>query len=158
MNWESLKDYQPQKITDKGGFEPFKAKGTCAVMESRIEEKHTEKYDGDMVRIIYEVIDHPEFSGRRLGYDKSPYFLENEDSLKKLADLMFTCGLTFKNKAELDLVLEKFSGMLLHFSAWPAKKRALVDGKWVTAEPEELVQQFKILGEAGDEPVTAKSF
>lgn len=146
MSWD-MGDYKPQKITDTG-LEPFRAKGRCGVNRALLETRTTEKYDGEVVDMEFEVCDHPEHSGRRLW---NMYFLENENSRKQLADLMFTCGLEFKNREELKLCLEAFSQMVLKFSAWPAKRRIKVGDEWVVADPEEIIQRFKILGKADEE-------
>ena len=143
MDFEHLKGYIPEKIKDDSGFDAFKAKGRFGVNKARLDTKNTDKYTGEVVDCEFEMVDHAEFSGRRLW---KMYFLESESSIKQLANVMHTCGMEFSNKEELQACLEKFSTMILKISAWPAKKKQNVNGEWVTVEPTEMVQQFKILG------------
>lgn len=165
---EEMSGFKPEKQTDEGGFEPFRAKGRFMIDKAMIEHKTTEKFDGNIFSIALTMVDHPEFSGRKLW---QTYFLENPNSVKSLANMLFTCGLEILPKAtitddelyeaellgNLEQAAGKFVEMILQVSAWPAKAKVNVDGEWVTKEPVELVQRFKVLGEAKEGEATATS-
>lgn len=142
----NLEGYTPQKMKD--GFEPFKGTFTCGVNYARIEDYSGDKEElkgSRFFRYELEVVSDNEFSGRRLW---GSYNLDNEKSVKKLADALFTIGLEFKNEEELALVADKFVTLILTVKAWyfPSKD-----------DPKEKVQMHLIKGEAKEkiEPETA---
>jgi hypothetical protein len=132
-----LKGYTPQKMTD--GFEPFKGKFTCSVNYGRIEV-----YSGDDLelqgkesfRYELEVLNDANFTGRRLWAN---FNLDDEKKTKKLRDIMFTLGVDFTNKEELETAALKFTAMLLSVKAWYFSSKE---------NPDEKIQMHQILGEA----------
>ena len=169
---EEMQGYKPEKQTDTGDFPAFKAKGRFMVDKALLEHKKTDNFEGDIFSIALTMVDHPEFSGRKLW---KSFFLDNIAGVKKLANVMFTCGLEIIPKASitddelykaelmgnLERAADKFVNMILQVSAWSAKARMFDKDKevWVTKEPVEYVQQFKILGvaESNDMVATEKS-
>ncbi len=113
--FEALKDYKPEKLTD---FSVMKGTFKCVFNYARIEE-----YDGDnpdlqgakFFRYELEIAQGEKNEGRR--FWKS-YNLANEDSLKKLADQLFTLGLEFRSEEELQSVAEKLVEMTVVVRAW----------------------------------------
>jgi len=118
--------YKPEKIRD--GFEVFKVGNARATVNvARVEEStHPEHLGEKMVTIELEIIDHPEFSGRRLW---TRYPLNNATKMKKLADTLFTLGIEFdldiegdevKNVPEEQLYecLVQMSSLIVIVKAW----------------------------------------
>ena len=139
-----LSGYKPQKMTD--GFEPFKGTFTCSVNYARIEDYKGEKEElkgNQFFRYELEVLNDENFTGRRLW---GSFNLDNEKSLKKLADTLFTLGLEFKNDDELTVAGARLAGMMLTVKAWHFK-----------GDKGDLIQQHMIKGEANEGSTTSEA-
>ena len=111
-----LKDYQPEPETD--GFEPFKGLHNCAVNYARFEDYKGDKEEFKgrrFFRYELEVCDGQENAGRRLWKSVDT---ADEDKMKRLANSLFTIGLSFKSEAELQACAEQLVLMTLLVKTW----------------------------------------
>jgi len=116
-------EYKPQKNTD--GFEPFKLQnGNCLVNWARIEEYSGEKPEfagNKYFRYELVVCDGQPNAGRRLwksyNLDDKTEDKKGKTKIQKLADLMFTLGMEFKDEASFQACIEKFAELTLVVNA-----------------------------------------
>ena len=115
--FKSLEGYQPEKIRD--GFEVIKDKGLkCGFDYARIEPYTGDKpelKDVEFFSYKLTVLDHTEYTGRCFW---KRYNLSDETKIRQLADTLFTLGLTFRSKLELESVAEKLVNMNVAVRAW----------------------------------------
>ena len=97
MMFEGLKDYQPEKIQDKG-FDIVVARGVTATVDSAMVEEYTGDIEGLKDTKSYKYTLTLVDSGRKIFGN---YMLTNENQLKKLANIMFTLGLEFLPSGDL---------------------------------------------------------
>ena len=140
--FSSLQDYTPEKVKDEG-FGIIKGTFNCRFNFFRIED-----YDGDIVelqntkvaRYEIQIIDEGEFLNRRLW--KRFYLGSVKPDKKgkldsqKMADVLFTLGLEFKTKEELDAVLGIVVENVVSVRAWG----------WVPSPDKEAIQFHTIKG------------
>ena len=87
-------------------------------------------------------MNHPDHTGRRFWKSVD---MRDENKLKRLADIMFTLGLEFKTREELEECGAKLSEMIVGVSAWG----------WKPPDSEDTIQLHKITGitEINDEEI-----
>ena len=127
MSFAQLSGYKPEAPSD-GGFEPFKYEGRAVIEKSVIsvnEKVDSEFYPRGCNQIdITAIVSEGENAGRKLfkrfNLDDTKEDKKGKTSLKKLADQLWTVGLTFNSLESLKAVNEKFAGMEVEVKAWPA--------------------------------------
>jgi hypothetical protein len=142
---EFLKDYKPEKVTDS--FGPFKGNYKCVVNHARIEEYSGEREEWrgvDFFRYELEVAEGQPNAGRRLWKSVA---LNNEERVRKLANIFFTIGLEFKDREELLECAERFVEMTLEVRAW----------YFTPQDADEPVQMHLIKGVAKEQGVRKES-
>lgn len=147
---EFLRDYEPSKVTD--GFAILKGTFNCVVNYARIEEYKGDKPElkgNKYFRYELEIAQGQENAGRKLWKSVD---LANEDKCKKLADAMFTIGLSFKDEATLLECAEAFVKMTVVAKAWGFKPKEPKEG-----DGDEPIQMHIIKGLASEAGAKAKS-
>lgn len=135
-----LQGYDPKPVNE--GFDIIKANGLeCKVNYCRIEVYSGDKqefFGKEFLSYELEVVGGvAEHVGRKFW---KRYAIDDESQVKKMADMFFTVGITFKTKEELEAKLEEFCAKVLIVRAWGWKP----DGK------DESVQIHLVKGEKKD--------
>lgn len=139
--YEVLEDYSPQAPKDTFGI----IKGSnlrCTINFARIEDYTGDNpdYQGQQsFRYELQVVDHPDYSGRRFW---KRFALSNPDKLRELADLMFALEAPFKSEDELVDSAAKITGTIVKVRAWG----------WTPPDADEPLQMHIIKGKASAEP------
>jgi hypothetical protein len=124
----NLSGFKPEPL-ESDNFVPFGGKYNVTVEESVIEDmpagiRDNEAFDAytrckiKMAVVSAAKTEHTSNIGRNLWQS---YNLDNEERVKKLAQLFFSVGLEFSDDEELIQANEKFIGKTLSISAWVGK-------------------------------------
>jgi hypothetical protein len=144
--FDALKDYKPEPVKDT--FEIIKGNYNACFNFMRIEDYtgNNADYTGhQFVRYELMIVDDPVHSGRRLW---RRYNLMNPDQVKRLADMLFTLKIEFKDMDSLTEAIVKAQEVRVKVRCWG----------WTPEGEEEARQQHIIRGIAKEESTEKVAF
>ena len=145
-----LKDYKPEEVKDDNEFKPLKGSYVCRVAKLThnigTSQKDGNPYDFYSLNMqVVETIDGDKGENRYL----NKRYQNNNDSLKKMMNDLFTAGIEFNNtsREEFDLSLTNAIDKQVRLRAWSWTPEKTMGGEPIPEEQRTPIQFTKIIKE-----------
>lgn len=146
--FQELKDYKPEEVKDEGDFKALKGNYIARVAKLThnigASVKDNSPYDFYSLNMqITETIDGDKGNNRYL----NKRYQNNNESLKKLMNDLFTAGIPFEtgSREAFDLSLSNAIDKQVRLRAWAWTPEKKMDGSPIAEEDRVAIQQLKII-------------